>query len=338
MCRSTSLLFLLISLSWSQFGFAEFISNADSTKKLTGSRQLPEKADRYDSLCSKAEYTADADSVIKYSDEAISLALSLRLNPSRALILKGNGFHMSGKLTQAVECFTLAAKLYEEENNPVGIATAYAYLSATYISQQNHNNAKLYLKRAIEIFGNENDSARLASAMHNLGFEYYRVQQYDSALVLFAATSEVYQKLNLDSENAYCIGNTGLVYSKMNDLKKAEENLVNAITILEKHSDAYAVADFTNEYAFVLQRKGKITNALHHAYKSYGIASMNNITELKRDAAFRLAQIYEQIQRYDSALHYQLMYFTYSDSIRNLESIQKTADLRTEFEVAQKQV
>jgi len=86
-----------------------------------------------------------------------------------------------------------------------------------------------------------------------------------------------------------------------------------------------------------LQRKGKIEDALYNAYMSFGIASKNNITELKRDAAFRLSQIYEQKQQYDSAFRYQLIYYTFSDSIRNLESIQKTADLRTEFEVAQKQ-
>jgi two-component system, NtrC family, sensor kinase len=337
MRRPTSLqIFCMVSF-WYLFGFAGQFSFADSTKNNTSSEQFPVASDRYDSLCIKAEQAADADSIILYSDAAILAAGLREVNPSRALILKGNGYHLSGKLTLAVECFTQAAKMYQDDNNLIGIATAYTYLASAYISQQNHNNAKHYLKRAIQIFDLESDSVRLASAMHNLGYEHYRIGQYDSALVLFAASGDVYRQLQFESENAYCIGNTGLVYSKMNDLGRAEKHLVDAITILEKHSDAFAVADFTNEYAFVLQRKGKINKALQHAYKGFGIASSNNITELKRDAAYRLSQIYEEMRRYDSAFHYQLIYFTYSDSIRNIESIQKTADLRTEFEVAQKQ-
>ncbi len=309
----------------------------DSTLYSDIIKQHPKEFRRYNSYYVKAEQAADADSIIQYSVEAVEIAKKIGINPARALILKGNGLHLSGKLILAVECFTQAAQLYQEDNNAIGVATAYTYLSGAYISQQNHNNATLYLHRAIEIFKQEDDSARLASALHNLGFEYYRVQQYDSALVLFADAGNVYRKLNFEAENAYCIGNSGLVYSKMNDLVKAEENLLQAIDILEKRTDFYAVTDFTIEYAYVLQRKGKIEDALYNAYMSFGIASKNNITELKRDAAFRLSQIYEQKQQYDSAFRYQLIYYTFSDSIRNLESIQKTADLRTEFEVAQKQ-
>ena len=337
MDKTNKVIFLLLFLSLFQFGRAENIVLRDSLLYSDVIKKYPEEYRAYSTYYLKAEHASDADSILKYSDKAIEIAKKIGINPARALILKGNGFHLTGKLTLAVECFTRAAILYKETDNLIGVATAYSYLSSAYISQQNHNNAKLYLNKAIEIFDEENDSARLASALHNLGFEYYRVQQYDSALILFNNAGEVYRKLNSETEIAYCIGNSGLVYSKMNNLAKAEENLTMAINILEKHDDVFAVAEFSIEYAYVLQRKGKTKNALHNAYKSLGIASKNNITELKRDAAFRLSQIYEQIQQYDSAFRYQLIYYIYNDSIRNLESIQKTADLRTDFEVAQKQ-
>jgi two-component system NtrC family sensor kinase len=337
MDRHIRFFFLSVLLFLFSSGHAAHLIPADSSYVLKKNGQSPKEIERYDALCLKAEQATDADSIMKYSNEAIEMAEELGVSPSRPLLLKGNGLHLSGKLTLAVECFTAAAQLYRQENNAIGVATAYTYMSEAYISQQNHNNAKLYLRRAIDIFKEENDSTRLASALHNLGFEYYRTQQYDSALILFANSAAVYHKLHYETGIAYCIGNSGLVYSKLNKLDKAEKRLLKAIGMLEKHDDARAVADFTIEYAHVQQRKGKITDAIQSAHKSLSIASRNNITELKRDAAYRLSKIYEQIYRYDSAFHYLLVYYTYSDSIRNIESIQKTADLRTEFEVAQKQ-
>lgn len=329
---------LLSFLLLFNFGFTFCQLLSDSLCDLNKNEPFQEDIKNYDDLCLIAEKAiTDADSLLKYSDAAIVMAKNIGVNPARALILKGMGFNLSGKLSMALECFTNAAKLYKEDNSNIGLATAYTQISEVYISQQNHGNAKLYLKRAIEIFDQENDTVRLASALHNLGFEYYQIHQYDSALLLFSNSAELYRQLSYETGNAYCIGNSGLVYSKLNKFAKAEEYLLKAIEVLEKNADARAVADFTIEYAYVLQRKGKIKNAIRNARKSFDIASRNNITELKRDAAFRLSQIYKQIQQYDSAFHYLLIYYTYSDSIRNLESIQKTADLRTEFEVAQKQ-
>ena len=327
-------IFFIIVLS---VGSENKLLSTDSISYLEIEKQYPEDYKKYQDMYARAEQAVDSDSILFYSDEAIAFAKKIGINPARALILRGNGYYLSGKMTLAVECYTQAANLYQEHNNEIGLATAYSYLSGAYISQQNHNNAKLYLNKAIEIFNEENDSVRLASALHNLGFEYYRVKQYDSALILFAEAGKVYQNLNYEAENAYCIGNSGLVYSKLNQLKLAEKNLLQAIGILKEHDDARAVADFSIEYSSVLQRKGNMKSALSNAYKAFNISSLNNITELKRDAAFRLSQIYEQMKRYDSAFHYQLIYYTFSDSIRNLESIQKIADLRTEFEVAQKQ-
>jgi two-component system NtrC family sensor kinase len=338
MHRHIRLLLLLSLLSAFINGYSINNYNKDSLPILNSAVQIPKEIELYNKLCRYAELSTNADTILKYSDEAIGIAERALQNPAKALILKGNGLHLSGKLTQAVECFTKAAHLYFEDENFIGLATAYTYLSETYISQQHHSNATLYLKKAIDIFTRENDSARLASSLHNLGFEYYKVRQYDSALILFAYSSILYQNLQDEQENAYCIGNSGLVYSKLNDLTKAEQNLLKAIDVLQKYSDMRAVADFTIEYAYVLQRKGKIEKAILNTHEAFAIATKNNITELKRDAAFRLSQIYEQIQQYDSAFHYQLIYYKFSDSIRNVESIQKTADLRTEFEVAQKQV
>ncbi|MBN1414754.1 MAG: tetratricopeptide repeat-containing sensor histidine kinase [Bacteroidales bacterium] len=310
---------------------------ADSLLYLITHDLVKDDVQKYNILCEIASGSSDADIILKYSEQAIRLAEELGINPAPAYVYKGVGHLNSGKLALAMENFMKAAKCYKEGNNNIGLATVYVYISETYSLQENHDNEKIYLKDAIEIFRKEKDSIKLASALHNLGYANYRIGLYDTALVLFSTTSELYKKLGYLTEYAYCLGNSGLVYSRKSEFIKAEDYLLRAIEILEEQGDAYAVTEYMIEYAGILQHKGEIKQAVVCATQSFNNARKNNIIELERDAAYRLAQLYIVLGAYDSACYYQSLYINYNDSIKNYENIQKMADLRTEFEVAKKQ-
>ena len=337
MYLGNSLSFILLLLLINTYSYAIDSLKGDSLSEEFIMSSSLSKIDRYNAFCLMAESSTDADTIFKYSSLAFDLASIYGLNPARSLVSLGVSYQDKGNLTKAVESFTKAASYFELDNKRVELAAVYTFISNTYTSQQNHANAKLYLHKAIQIFKEEGDSLKLASSLHNLGYEFYRVEKYDSALILFTNSSRVYQRLEYDRGFAYCIGNSGLVYSKLDKLDLAKRKLEEAINILADLGDERAVAEFINEYAYILQREGKILDAIQSSHKSLGLATANNITEIKRDATYRLAQIYQQKKQYDSAFYYQQLYHTYNDSIRNLETIQKTADLRTEFEVSQKQ-
>ncbi len=292
---------------------------------------------KYDLLCQIAAVSSNADTIVKYSEQAVIMAETLGKSQARAFTYKGIGYLNSGRLAAALECFLNAAGEYEKFNNAIGLATAYTYVSQTYSMQGNHGNERFYLKKAIEIFTREKDTINLASALHNLGYSNYITGQYDTALTLFKRTGEIYKKLGYLSEYAYTIGNSGLVYSQMATLDLAEDYLLKAVEMLQLQGDEYAVAEYMIEYAWVLQRKGKLAEALQYARTGFQKATTNRILELERDAAYRLAQLYQASVRFDSAYHYLSLYISTNDSIKNIENVQKMADLRTGFEVAKKQ-
>ncbi|MBN1145332.1 MAG: tetratricopeptide repeat-containing sensor histidine kinase [Bacteroidales bacterium] len=292
---------------------------------------------KYDALCQLASISSNADTIIKYSEQALQLASKMGRSQARAYTYKGIGNLNSGRLAAALECFLNAAGEYEKFGSSTGLATAYTYISQTYSMQGNHGNERLYLKRAIELFTRENDTLNLASAMHNLGYSCFITGQYDSALVLFKKTGEIYQQLEYLTEYGYTLGNSGMVYSRLSEYDLAENHLLKAIEMLQLQGDEYAVAEYMIEYASVLQQKGKMPEALSYARTGFQKASANSILELERDAAYRLAQLYRVSGRYDSACHFLSLYISTNDSIKNIENIQKMADLRTGFEVAKKQ-
>ena len=298
---------------------------------------VKDDVDKYDLLCKIASKSTDADSKLQYSEQAIKLAEKLNINPARSIVLKGFGYLDSGKLALALECFMKAANYYKADHNNIGLANTYLYIAETYNQQENRNNEKYYLKNAIEIFGKEKDTIRLASALQNLGYANYGMGQYDTALILFSTTSEIFQKLGYLTQYGYCLGNSGLVYSMQLEFDKAEDYLLRAIDILTKQGDERGVTQFMIEYAGILQHKGEIKKGITSAKVSFGKAKNNNLLEFERDAAYRLAQLYQVSGKYDSAYHYQSLFISANDSIKSFRNIQKMADLRTEFEVSKKQ-
>jgi serine phosphatase RsbU (regulator of sigma subunit) len=311
--------------------------STDSLIYLLNHSFIKEDTLKFALLCKIAANSTDADTILKYSEQAIELTEKLNLNPAQPLVFKGFVYLNSGKLASALECFIKAANYYKADRNKIGMAAVYTYISEAYNQQENFNNAKYYLKNAVEIFTKEKDSIHLASALHNLGYVNYSMGQYDTALILYSNTSEIYKRLGSLTEYAVCIGNSGLVYSRQSEFEKAEDYLLRAIKILTKQGDEYAVTEYMIEYAGILQHKGEINKAITSATVSFAKATKNNFLEFERDAAYRLAQLYEVSGKFDSAYHYQSLYINANDSIKSVKNIQKMADLRTEFEVAKKQ-
>jgi serine phosphatase RsbU (regulator of sigma subunit)/Tfp pilus assembly protein PilF len=311
--------------------------STDSLLYLLDNDLVKDDSEKYDFLCRIIPNTADFESRLKYCDQAIKLAEKLNIMFAKPYILKGTCYLDHGDLALALECFFKAANNYKEYGKDEGLALAYQYIAETYNQQENNDNAKDYLKNAIEIYKREKDSINLAYALLNLGYINYTMEQYDTALVLYSTTSDIFQKLGCTLEYGYCIGNSGLAYSGMSDFDRAEEYLLRAIERLTREGDVRPVTEYMIEYARILQHKGEIKKAIACATQAFGSAIKNSLKEYERNAAQTLARLYEISGIYDSAYHYQSLYISANDSINSVKNIQKMADLRTEFEVAKKQ-
>lgn len=77
--------------------------------------------------------------------------------------------------------------------------------------------------------------------------------------------------------------------------------------------------------------------ALNYAQQSWALAEQDDLLEQMRNASERLASLYVEQGDYQQAYLYQTRYLELKDSLSNIEVVQNMADMRTEFEVAQKQ-
>jgi len=309
----------------------------DSLLYLIDNDLAKDDSDKYDLICQVINDISDTESKIRYCNQAIELAQKLDVLPALPYLRKGEAYLDSGKLALALECFIQAASYFEEDNNSSELGKAYTYMAETYNKQGNRDNEKLYIENAIEIFELEKDSFRLAFALHNLGYFNYSKGQYDTALVLYTKTLDLFNRINNPyATHAYfvCLGNSGLAYSGLSDFDKAEEYLLTAIDTLAKLGNENAVTEFMIEFANILRQEGKIKQAITYASRAL---KQTDSPDYERDASRLLARLYEISGRFDSAYYYQSIFIVANDSTKNIETVQKMADLRTEYEVGKKQ-
>ncbi len=285
------------------------------------------------------ENHTDQDSVLYYTEIGLRFANNIESDLWKYTIYfeKGNAYSIKGDLDLALESYLKSQSYAKKLNHAQGSALALSAMGDVYSTLGNKKNSLSYYNQAINEFRIINDSVSLATALLNTGDEYFNNEILDSALYYFEESSIIFEKLDSEIGKAYNVGNLGLVFAKQGNYQRAEDNIQQATVILEKLGDRYPIAEYEISMADIYLEKNNWDRALGHAENSLAIALDEGLKEQVRDASLKLSEIHQQSGDYQQAFEYQSQYIAYRDSINDAETIQRMADLRTDFEVAQKQ-
>ena len=281
----------------------------------------------------------DLNLSLKYAEELINLSAKTgnNINLHSGYFQKGNKKKLLGDLEEALDAYIKSAEVAREENFVKGEGNAYGAIADIYAISNNHANSRLYYNKAITTLRESNDSIALASVILNAGDEFLVSEIYDTAFVYFKESEIIFGKLSYLAGMAYSKGNIGMVYAKTGEPGLAEKNIKEAIQILEELEDYYPICVYLVSLADIYIEKGDTRNALNYTMKSLTIAEQYGLKEQIRDANLKLSEFYERSGNPEESYKYYKNYITYRDSINNVKTVQNMANLRTDFEVAQKQ-
>lgn len=277
---------------------------------------------------------------LQYAEELISLSKQLE-NDSylhNGYFLKGSAEKLLGNLDEALNAFFKSGEAARKANSIKGEGNTYGAIADIYAASNNHANARLYYKKAISIMRESNDSIALASHILNAGDEFLRTKMYDSALLHFKESEKIFLKVNYLTGKAYSLGNIGMVYANTGETNLAETNIIEAIRILEGLKNYYPICVYLISMCDIYLENGDERTAMEYAMRSLKLARQYGLKEQISDANLKLSELYERAGDIGAAYKYYKNYITYRDSVNNIKSVQNMADLRTDFEVSQKQV
>jgi class 3 adenylate cyclase len=282
----------------------------------------------------------DYNLAIKFSEELITLS-KLAKNDTylfHGYYSIGNKYKSMGELDKALTLFFRSAEVADKNNYSRGLGTAYLAIADVYSIMRNAGNSENYYSKAIDILRKEKKEFNLlGAALLNAGDDSFLNGNYEQALRYFEESALIYKSINSEIGIAYNLGNVGMVYAEQGKDDLAEQNINLAIEILEKAKDYYPISVYLTYMTDIYAKKKDWNNAFNYSKLSLELAQKYGLKEQIRDANLKLFELNEKTGKYKESVAYIKDYYAYRDSILNLDAINKIADLRTDFEVSQKQ-
>jgi adenylate cyclase len=323
-----------------QYGFAQDQKLADSLVKIYKADTLRGVA-RLELLRNLSfNEVNDLQLALKYAGELISLAAKEgnEFYLHHGYFQKGNKKRLLGDMEEALDAYFKSGEAARKAKSLKGEGSVYGAIADIYSISNNHNNAMLYYNKAIATLRQFKDSIALASAISNAGDEFLNNKNYDSALIYFKESGLIFEKVNYLMGKGYSKGNIGMVYANIGAKELAEKNLNDAIQILSSLEDYYPICVYLISMSDIYQERGDHQTALNYVKRSLELAQKYGLKEQISDANLKLSELYEKAGNTGESLKYYKSHIVFRDSVNNIRSVQKMADLRTDYEVAQKQV
>lgn len=282
----------------------------------------------------------DPKLALKYTEELIRLSKQLKddIYLYRGYFRKGYRKWISGELDQALAAYFSALKVAQRAKYELGVGATYGAIADVYSISNNHAVAKNYYNKAIATLKKSGESIELAAAYANAGDEFYNTNVYDTAFIYFKESGRIFSKLDYQVGVAYSLGNIGMVQAKTGKHQLAEKNINEAIGILESAEDHQPICDYLLSMVDIYQTNKDLTRATAYASRSLKLAEAYGLKEQISNANLKLSELYESAGNSRASLQYYKNHIAFRDSVNNLKSVQAMADLRTDFEVAEKQV
>lgn len=299
-----------------------------------------EPQDQLNILNQLADQNSNLEKAIKFSDELIVKAQELD-SVSRlysGYFSKGNALVRRGDLSDALGSYFKAAKIATEWDNNYYLGNVNIAIADVYSIMGNHDNAVYYYKKSIQIHSKNNSKKRLATAIENLGDEYLNVSKPDSALIMFEQSGPIFKTLGFTEGIAMNIGNKGIAYALLGKDEMAKDNINHAIVMFEKIKNYYPICVFLTYMSDLYLNQNDWNSALVYAQRSLQLAEKYGLKDEISAANLQISKLYEESGDFGASLNYFKDYTTYKDSVNNITAVQQMANIRTDFEVSQKQV
>jgi adenylate cyclase len=332
--------FIALFLFFQPFiGFPQDQKVADSLVKIYKTKKL-NNSDKMELLRNLAfNESKNFELSIKYAEELIALSKA-----EKNYLYLYRGYHQKGNKNRILGNFNIALDSYFKGSDAAvkaefidGEGMSFLCIADVYSTMGNAKNAELYYGKAIQILRKSTNQVSLATALLNAGDEYSKNLKFNLALNYFDEAGVIFKKNNNLTGIAYTLGNKGMVFAKKGNDDLALKNLSEAIKILEKQEDYYGISDYLSSMADIYFGRNDWNTALNYAKRSLDLAQKQGLKEQVRRSSLLLSELYQKLGNIPESYIYYKKHIVYRDSINNLETIAKMADLRTNFEVSKKQ-
>ncbi|MEQ9309644.1 MAG: histidine kinase [Balneolaceae bacterium] len=245
-------------------------------------------------------------------------------------------YSVLGEMDTKVEYRLKAIRFYEEIDSLKQVGYQYAELGWG-LRISDLSKSEEYMRQGLSILSNFPGSSEQASAFNNYGSLKIELEELDSAFYFINQSLNIKKELNDTIGVAYSYSYLSNVYQTNEDFENALIYLDSAIVLRETINDVNGISiDLVNS-GLIYQSLGDLETANEYLKRSLSSALEIGYVRLAEFAYNAISDLFLELNKPDSALVYYKMYIQFKDSVSNIETNQRIAELEIQFQTEEKE-
>ena len=234
-----------------------------------------------------------------------------------ALFNIGSYYQNINNIQQASENYFKSLKLFEKNNNLIGIGCALNNIGYVYqYYQSNYELAMKNYKQSFKLFEKAKDSVNMAVALQNIANTYKSKKEFKKALGYSEQSVNIYIKIKDTLGIASSNINLSTLYYEVGDKKSTKNILLESLSLLKGNNvDIHLLSNVNSSLGFFYYKEKQYQKALTYAFNSYEQANSVNYFLSKRKASNLIQKIYRETGSWKEALKFYEIYIITRDSI-----------------------
>ncbi len=303
------------------------------------------KVKHLNSLCNAYEDQGAYEKAIEAGKACIELAKTISFGKSmrgeklnaNTLTNLGTCYMYQANYDMALEEYFSALKIYERIRNDKGRAACQLNIGTIYKNQGKLDKALEMDSSALKLFTDIGFKPGIAKAAGTMGTLYMRKGYYNKALESDFIALGIFKELKDKAGISITHNSIASVYHSQGNYGKALENYRNARVLFEELNDKNGVAASTANIGDILLKQNKIPEAKSQLLLSLQVAIEIGAKETAKSDYEALAFCDSISGDWKGAFHYHILFKQINDSIFNIESAKKTAEMTAKYESEKKE-
>jgi len=263
-------------------------------------------------------------------------SINYKVGEAKALNILAIIYYLMGQYEKSTELNIQSLKIFEDEKNYEELANGYGEYGYQ-MKRRELDNANQYMLKGIQLAEKYKLSKpTFAKLYDNYGVLKEMEGKNDSALIFYNKALKLKYELNDSVGIPFSLNKIANAKALQGKFREAYSILQQSDKLREKEIGDYGKADNLAYYGDFFSMEGKIDSAIKYYHKSLDLSLKNGFTFLVEYCYKQLSDLYEKKSDFKNAFINFKKYSTYKDSITNVTTNQRIAELELAFETSEK--
>ncbi|MDW3651780.1 MAG: tetratricopeptide repeat protein [Bacteroidia bacterium] len=245
-------------------------------------------------------------------------------------------YYEQGDYDACIENALLAVEIFEEAGENIRLADSQHKIGQASSAIGNYSEALKYFKTSRKIYRENHDKQYEAFALKDIGFTYDHMDMEDSALHYYELLYEIAEEVGSKEMLAEALIAISGEYFDRKQYEKARPLFKEAIAASEEIGKTTILIPALENYGLLLYKTNEFAAAESYFLRAKELAQKGNYLHYQTSVEQELAVLYKNWNKPNQAIIHFFAHQDLKDSMLNLETNSKIAELQTLYESEKK--